>query len=97
MIKKEPTRPVLVFKMPESAILDWLKLPCVTIITDGMSMIPDDNLSWDTPYEKLPNIHPRASGSYAKSLRLARENNIPLMQIIAMASYNSTRPLAKWA
>ena len=58
-------------------------------------MIPDDTLTWDTPYEKLPNTHPRAAGSFAKALRLARENNIPLMQIIAMTSYNSAAPLGK--
>ena len=93
MLKKEPTRMVIVGKMPESAIVDWLKLPGVTIITDGMPMVPDDGLTWDTPYENLPNTHPRAAGSYAKALRLARENNIPLMQVIAMSSYNSARPL----
>jgi len=60
-----------------------------------MPMIPDNELTWDTPYEKLPNTHPRATGSYAKALRLARENNISLMQIIAMSSYNSAKPLGK--
>jgi hypothetical protein len=95
MLKKDPTRPVLVFKMPESAIIDWLKLPGVSVVTDGMPMIPDDQLTWDTPYENLPNTHPRAAGSFAKALRLARENNIPLMQIIAMTSYNSAAPLGK--
>jgi len=93
MLKKDPTRVILVYKMPESAILDWLKMPGATIVTDGMPTLPDDNLSWDTPYEELPNTHPRASGSYAKSFRLARENNIPLMQIVAMSSYNSALPL----
>jgi N-acyl-D-glutamate deacylase len=58
-------------------------------------MIPDDELTWDTPYEKLPNTHPRAAGSFAKALRLGRENDIPLMQIIAMTSYNSAAPLGK--
>ena len=86
---------VLVYKMPESAIADWLKMPGATIITDGMPMLPDDKLSWDTPYEELPNTHPRAAGSYAKSLRMARESNIPLMQIVAMSSYNSALPLGK--
>ncbi len=95
MLKKEPTRPVLVYKMPKSAIIDWLKLPGVSVVTDGMPMIPDDGLSWDTPYEKLPNTHPRAAGSNAKALRLARENNIPLIQIIAMSSYNSAKPLGQ--
>ena len=93
MLKKEPTRIVLVFKMPESAILDWLKLKGASLITDGMPLLPDDGLSWDTPYEELPNTHPRAAGSYAKAFRLARENNIPLMQIVAMSSYNSALPL----
>jgi len=93
MLKKDPTRIVLVFKMPESAILDWLQLKDVSLITDGMPMLPDDDLSWDTPFEQLPNTHPRAAGSYAKAFRLARENNIPLMQIVAMSSYNSARPL----
>jgi len=93
MIKKEPTRVVLVFKMPKSAIVEWLRLPGATIITDGMPLVPDDGLTWDTPYEKLPNTHPRAAGSFAKALRLARENNIPLMQVVAMCSYNSARPL----
>ena len=93
MLKKDPTRVVLVFKMPESAILDWLQLKDASLITDGMPMLPDDDLSWDTPYEQLPNTHPRAAGSYAKAFRLARENNIPLMQIVAMSSYNSARPL----
>ena len=81
--------------MPESAIVDWRKLPGVSLVTDGMPMIPDDQLSLDTPYEYLPNTHTRAAGSYAKALRLARENNIPLMQIIAMTSYNSAAPLGK--
>jgi len=95
MIAKEPVRPVLVFKMPESAVVDWLKLPGVSLVTDGMPMLPDDDLTWDTPYDKLPNTHPRAAGSYAKALRLARENNIPLMQIVAMSSYNTARPLGE--
>ena len=95
MMAKDPVRPVLVFKMPESAIVDWLKLPGVSLVTDGMPMLPDDDLTWDTPYDKLPNTHPRGAGSYAKALRLARENNIPLMQIVAMSSYNSARPLGE--
>ena len=95
MIKKEPTRSVVLFKMPESAIIDWLRLPGVSLVTDSFPMFPDDNLTWDTPYEKLPNAHPRGAGTYAKGLRLARENKIPLMQIIAMSSYNSAGPLGR--
>ncbi len=42
---------------------------------------------------RTPNTHPRFSGSYALALRMARENNIPLMQILAMTSYNWAKPL----
>jgi hypothetical protein len=95
MLKKEPTRLVLVYKIPESAIVDWIKMPGVAIGSDGMPMIPDDNLTWDTPFEDLPNTHPRTSGSFATVLRLARENNIPLMQAVSMTSYNYARPLGE--
>ena len=95
MLKKEPTRLVVVYKIPESAILDWIKMPGVAIGSDGMPMIPDDNLTWDTPFEDLPNTHPRTSGSFATVLRLARENKIPLMQAVSMTSYNYARPLGE--
>ena len=93
MLKKEPTRVVLVYKMPESAVADWLRMPGVALCTDGMPLVPDDNLTWDTPYEELPNTHPRFAGSYAKALRMARENKIPLMQVVAMTGFNWARPL----
>ena len=93
MLKKEPTRVVLVYKIPKSAIVDWIKMPDVAIGSDGMPLFPDDNLTWDTPYEDLPNTHPRFSGSFSRVLRIARENNIPLMQAVSMTSYNYAKPL----
>ncbi|SCY69753.1 amidohydrolase family protein [Desulfoluna spongiiphila] len=93
MIKKEPTRLIVMYKMPEEAILDWIKMPGVAIGSDGMPLIPDDGLKWETPYEELPNAHPRFSGSFAKVFRMARENNIPLMQAVSMSSYNYAKPL----
>jgi N-acyl-D-aspartate/D-glutamate deacylase len=68
-------------------------MPGVAIGSDGMPMIPSDNLTWDTPFEDLPNTHPRTSGSFGTVLRLARENNIPLMQAVSMTSYNYAKPL----
>jgi N-acyl-D-aspartate/D-glutamate deacylase len=47
------------------------------------------------PFEELPTTHPRLSGSHARALRLARENDVPLTQIVAMSSYNSAAPLGK--
>jgi N-acyl-D-aspartate/D-glutamate deacylase len=65
----------------------------VAIGSDGMPLMPDEGLTWDTPYDKLPNTHPRFSGSFAKVLRLTRENDIPLMQAVSMTSYNYAKPL----
>jgi hypothetical protein len=95
MLKKEPTRVVLVHKCPEEWVKEWVKLPGVAIGSDGMALIPDDGLTWGTPYEDLPNTHPRFAGSFAKVLRLARENNVPLMQAVSMTSYNYAKPLGK--
>ena len=95
MLKTDPTRPVVVYKMPESAIVEWLKLPGIAIASDGMPIFPWDGLKWDTPYEDLPNAHPRSAGAFATAFRLGRENNIPLMQIVAMTSYNTANPLGK--
>ena len=93
MLKKEPTRQVIVYKCPEEWVANWVKMKGVAIGSDGMPLLPDDGLIWDTPYDKLPNTHPRFSGSFAKVLRLARENNIPLMQAVSMTSYNYAKPL----
>jgi cytosine/adenosine deaminase-related metal-dependent hydrolase len=93
MLKKEPTRQVRVYKCPEEWVANWVKMKGVAIGSDGMPLLPDDGLTWDTPYDKLPNTHPRFSGSFAKVLRLARENNIPLMQAVSMTSYNYAKPM----
>lgn len=93
MLKREPTRVVLVYKINEEAIVDWVRLPGVAVGSDGMPLIPNDGLEWGTPYDKLPNTHPRFAGSFAKILRIARENNIPLMQAVAITSYNYAKPL----
>ena len=92
MIAQEPARLVQVYKMPESTVADWLRLPDVAIASDTMPIISDD-ITWDTPFEDLPNSHPRGAGSCARTLRMGRENGVPLMQSVAQLSYNSARPL----
>lgn len=95
ILKKEPTRAVIVYKTPEEWVVNWVKMKGVAIGSDGMPIVPDDGLTWDTPYDKIPNTHPRFSGSFAKVLRLARENDIPLMQAVSMTSYNYAKPLGE--
>ena len=95
MLKKDPVRQVIVYKCKEEWVADWVKLKGVAIGSDGMPLFPDAGLSWDTPNEDLPNTHPRFAGTFAKVLRLARENNVPLMQVVSMTSYNYARPLGE--
>ena len=59
--------------------------------SDAMPVIGE--FSWDTPFEELPNMHPRGAGARGKSLRLAREHGIPLMAVLAQLSYLSAKYL----
>jgi N-acyl-D-glutamate deacylase len=48
---------------------------------------------WDFPLDKLGNTHPRTTGSRGATLRLGRENNIPMMQLMSILSYNAAKHL----
>jgi len=94
-VAEAPSTQIVLYKMSPDAIPDWCRLPGVTYGSDGM-MLPggwDDPPAWDTPYEQIPNTHPRVAGTHGTCLRLAREHDIPLMQIIAASSYNTARYL----
>lgn len=87
----DPARIVLVFKMPESVVPDWLRLPGIALASDGMPILGE--FAWDTPFDALPNMHPRGAGSRGKALRLGRKHGIPLMQTLAQLSYTSAKHL----
>lgn len=95
-VKENPTKQIILYKMPPDDIPDWVRMPGVVMGSDAM-MLPGgwDQFPWDTPYAKLPNLHPRTAGSHGKSLRIARENNIPLMHVLATFSYNPAKYLGK--
>lgn len=90
-VKENPNKIIILYKAPEDQIVQWIKMRGVTIGCDAMPIIGD--FSWDTPYDKLPNTHPRGAGAHALTLRLARENNVPLMQVLSMLSYTSAKHL----
>jgi cytosine/adenosine deaminase-related metal-dependent hydrolase len=97
VLAEAPATQIVLYKMPPDAIPDWCSLPGVVYASDAM-MVPggwDDPPSWNTPYEKIPNTHPRLSGTHGTCLRIARERNIPLMQILAASSYNPANYLDK--
>lgn len=94
-VAEAPTTPVVLYKMDPAAIPDWCRLSGVVIASDGL-MMPggwNDEPVWDTAFEDIPNTHPRVAGSHGTCLRIAREHNIPLMQILAAASYNPAKYL----
>ena len=72
----------------------WLEVPHMTVAGDQMP--PGDGegriLTWDDPFEMYVG-HPRTMGSHASTLRLARENGVPWMQMIAQNSYWAAKHL----
>jgi len=94
MRKDDPGHVVVAFIRPEEWVIPWIKLPGVSIAGDAM--LPVDNtgrvLDADDAYE-LGAYHPRTTGTHGKSLRLARENNIPWMRMIENLSYNAAKHL----
>ena len=79
--------------MPPDDITDWVKLKGIVYAGDGMPVPQgwDDAPTWDTPYEEIPNTHPRMAGTHGTCFRIGRENNIPLMNLIASSSYNPAK------
>jgi N-acyl-D-aspartate/D-glutamate deacylase len=96
-LAKNPTKEILLYKAQPEDIPSWMALPGVVLASDAMpaAMGGWDQLPWDVDYGDLPNVHPRVSGTRGKALRMAREHDIPLMQIMAIASYNTAKYLGK--
>ncbi|MGR5468075.1 aminoacylase [Vibrio astriarenae] len=87
-LEEAPTTEILLFKAPEADIARWISLEGVTMASDGMPMAPIEG-SWDTPWNQISNGHPRNAGARSATLRLAREAGLPLMDVLALLSYNS--------
>ena len=85
---------VLCLPQREEWLPMWLEVPHMTVAGDQMPPVDSDGnaLSWDDPYEAY-NGHPRTVGTHAKTLRLARENDVPLMQILAQNNYWAAKHL----
>jgi cytosine/adenosine deaminase-related metal-dependent hydrolase len=97
VLAEAPATMIVLYKMPPDAIPDWCRLEGVIYASDAM-MVPggwDDEPKWDTPYEKIPNTHPRVAGTRGTCLRIAREKGFPLMKILEAASYNAAKYLGK--
>ena len=91
-VASEPSRLIVIFKQPEENQAKWLTLKGVTMASDATAGTPYD-APWDYPLEELGGTHPRTAGARAKTIRLGRENNIPMMQLISILSYNAAKHL----
>ena len=89
-VASEPTRPIVIFKMPEDEEWKWLTLKGVTMASDAVGATPY-LAPWDYPMEKLGGTHPRTTGARGKTIRLGREHNIPMMQLMSILSYNAAK------
>ncbi len=91
--KSEPGRTLVAFSPPrEKWLPEWTKVEHFVVAGDGMPGldIEGNRLSWDAPYEAYAG-HPRTAGTHATTLRVARENGVPLLHTIAQLSYWSAK------
>ena len=85
-VKKDPAYIVTMFMKPREAWLPyWLKMPHMTVAADAMMM--SGPVDWDDDVSAKYKGHPRTAGSHAKTLRLGREQDVPLMQSLSQLSY----------
>ncbi|MCK0155462.1 hypothetical protein MWU49_17230 [Alcanivorax sp. S6407] len=87
-----PTKPIVVFKMPADDPPKWLTLKGVTVASDAPPVEPHFG-PWDIPLDQLGNAHPRAAGTRGATIRLGREHNIPMMHLMSILSYNAAKHL----
>jgi N-acyl-D-amino-acid deacylase len=95
LIANDPGRSVVVFfPYREPWIAYWLTIPEMTIASDSMAGVGVDGdlLDWDADYGEYAG-HPRTPGAYAKTLRLGRDQGVPLMFTLAQASYWTAKHL----
>jgi len=88
-VAKDPARTVVVFFPARKAWIPlWLRIPEFVVASDAMPGTGKDGkpLPADADPKDFAG-HPRASGTYALTLQLARENNVPLMFTLAQLSY----------
>jgi N-acyl-D-amino-acid deacylase len=92
-VAKDPGRTVVVQLPPRKRWLPfWLRMPEMVVASDAMPGVGKDGKL--LPANANPKEfagHPRASGTYALTLQLARENNVPLMFTVAQTSYWSAK------
>ena len=93
-VASEPTRPIVIFKMPAEDQAKWLTLKGVTMASDATAAEPYLG-PWNFPLDKVGGTHPRTTGARGATIRLGREHNIPMMQLMSILSYNAAKHLGR--
>jgi N-acyl-D-glutamate deacylase len=91
-VASDPSTLIVLFKQPEENEPKWLTLKGVTMASDATAATPYD-APWDYPMEQLGGSHPRTAGARGKTIRLGRENDIPMMQLMSILSYTAAKHL----
>lgn len=89
LAKTDPGRTLVAYSPPRKDWLpEWTKVEGFIVAGDGMPGTGSDGklLDWDAPFEDYAG-HPRLAGTHAVTLRVARENGVPLMQTLSQLSY----------
>ena len=87
--EKAPGQSVVVFIPARKKWLPyWLTVPHMTVASDSMVGVGVDGepLPWDAEYKQYAG-HPRTAGAHARTLRLGREQGVPLMFTLSQLSY----------
>jgi hypothetical protein len=91
LAESDPARIMVVFNPARKEWLPhWLRMPHMTVGSDSMW----SGLDWNEPFEKYLG-HPRTAGAHAKTLRLGREQGVPLMHTLSQLSYWSALHLGR--
>ena len=91
IVTEDPGRTVVGFNPARHDWMPyWLKTPHMTVGSDAM-WATEERAVDDDP--ALFSGHPRTSGSHTKVLRMAREEQVPLMFTLAQLSYWSAKHL----
>ena len=85
---------VLNFPEREKWMKHWLTIPHMVVASDGVEGVDKDGkpLPWEADVTKFAG-HPRTASTFATTLRMARENNVPLMFTLSQLSYWSAKHL----
>ncbi|WP_299425114.1 hypothetical protein [uncultured Shimia sp.] len=85
--KEDPSKPIFIKVRPDQDLKRWFHMKDIAIANDIVGYLVDgEPLPFDADFSEYGG-HPRNSGSYGIVFREAREQGIPLMEIVNNASY----------